>query len=88
MALADTAYVVTANVLVLAPAAKKSDGGTVAAAVLALVRLIVAPAGGAEPVSVTVAVDGFPPTTLVGLRAIEVMAAALTVSVAVFETPP
>jgi hypothetical protein len=86
--LADTEYVVTVNVPVLAPAGSDRDAGTVAAAVFELVNVTVAPAGGAEPLRVTVAVDGLPPMTLVGLRVTEESAALPTVNVAVFVTPP
>ena len=88
VAFAETGSVVTVKVPVFAPAASESEGGTVAAAVFELVKVIVAPAGGAEPVRVTVAVDGFPPTTLVGLRVTDESAATPTVNVAVFVTPP
>ena len=86
--MAATGYVVTVNVPFFEPAGRNRDAGTVATEVLELVSAIVAPAGGALPVSVTIAVEGFPPTGFVGLRAIDVSAATPTVSVAVLVTPP
>lgn len=88
MAFAATGFVVTAKVPVFAPAGSDKEGGTVAAAVFELASVMFAPAGGAEPVSVTVAVEGVPPMTLVGLRTTDDSAAAPTVRVAVFVTPP
>ncbi len=86
--LAATVSVVMVKVPVLAPAGSESGAGTVAAAVFELVSVTAAPAGGAAPVSVNVPVEGLPPMTLVGLRTSEERAAAPTVSVAVFVTPP
>jgi hypothetical protein len=83
-----TGSVVTVKVPVFAPAGSARDAGTVATAVFALVSAIVAPAGGAPPDSVTVAVEGLPPMTLVGLRTTDESVATPTVRVAVFVTPP
>src|SRR5437899_12551771 len=64
----DTTLVETVKVAVLAPAATRTLAGTVAAAVLLLERVTVAPPVGAAPLSVTVPVDVLPPMTVVGLR--------------------
>ena len=85
-----TALVVTVNVALLAPAATVTLAGTVAVAVLLLVRATAAPPVGAGPLSVTVPVEGDPPVTLAGLSAIaESVAepAGATVSEAVLLTP-
>ena len=66
-----TALVLTVNVALLAPAATVTLAGTVAAAVLSLIRETDAPPLGAGPLRVTVPVDGDPPVTLAGLSAIE-----------------
>jgi hypothetical protein len=71
------------KVAVVAPAATVTLAGTWAAAVLLLVRLTTAPPAGACPLKVTVPVEGFPPTTDVGLRVRDVRVAAVTVRVAV-----
>jgi len=88
VAFARTGSVVTVKVPVLAPAGRRRDAGIVATAVFELVSATVAPAGGALPVSVTVAVEGVPQMTLVGLRTTEDSVATPTVRVAVFVTPP
>jgi hypothetical protein len=64
----ETVRVVTVNVLEDVPAATETFGGTVAAVVLELVRVTVAPPVGAGPSRVTVPVTGVPPGTLVWLR--------------------
>lgn len=61
-----TVAVVAVNVALAAPAAIVTLAGTVAAAVLPLDRATTAPPVGAPLDSVTVPVDAFPPTTLVG----------------------
>ena len=70
-----TALVLAANVALLAPAATVTLAGTVAAAVLSLIRETAAPPLGAGPLRVTVPVDGDPPVTLVGLSATEYIVA-------------
>ena len=88
-----TALVLTANVALVAPAATVTLAGTVAAGWL-LDRVIVAPPAGAAPLNVTVPVEAFPPTTLVGLsESVESVTGAgapagVIVSVAVPTTPP
>jgi hypothetical protein len=64
---AATPRVVTVNVAEVLPAATVTLAGTVAAAVLLLERVTTAPPVGAAPLSVTVPVELFPPTTVVGL---------------------
>lgn len=71
-----TVVVVTVNVFELVCAAMVTVGGTVATAVFRLVVVTTAPPVGALPVRVKVAVEGLPPTTLVGLR-VKVESAAL-----------
>jgi len=82
-ALLDTRLVVTVNVAVVAPAATVTVAGTVAAAVLLLLRVTTAPPVGAGPFSVTVPVDELPPVTDVGFKLTELGAGALTASAAV-----
>jgi hypothetical protein len=86
-----TALVLTVNVALLAPAATVTLAGTVAAAVLSLIREMAAPPLGAGPLRVTVPVEDDPPVTLIGLSAIEESVAepcGVTVSEAVLVTPP
>jgi hypothetical protein len=61
-----TAKVVTGNVALAPPAGMVTLAGTVAAAVLLLMRETMAPPVGAGPLSVAVPVEGDPPMTLVG----------------------
>jgi hypothetical protein len=61
-----TALVLTVNVALVAPAATVTLEGTLAAAVLLLESVTCAPPAGADPLSVTVPVEEFPPVTLVG----------------------
>ena len=82
-ALLATGLVVAVNVAVVAPAATVTLAGTCAAAVLLLESVTTAPPTGAGPFNITVPVDGFPPTTDVGLKLTELRVAAVTVSVAV-----
>jgi hypothetical protein len=84
-----TALVLTVNVALLAPAATVTVTGTVAAAVLPLIRETTAPPVGAGPLSVTVPVEGDPPVTLVGFSVSEerVRAGGSTVSEAVLVAP-
>jgi hypothetical protein len=62
-----TGLVATANVALGAPAATVTLGGTWAALVLLLARVTTAPPLGAAALSVTVAVELLPPTTVLGL---------------------
>ena len=78
-----TGLVVTVKVAVVAPAATVTEAGTWAAAVLLLVNVTTAPPVGADPLSVTVPVEGLPPTTEVGTRLMELRTGAVTVKVAV-----
>lgn len=73
---APTATVLTVKVAVVAPAATVAVAGTVAD-VLSEARFTTRPPAGAALVRVTVAVDGDPPTTLVGLRATAVTPGAV-----------
>lgn len=84
---AETAYVVTVNVVLVAPAGTVTVAGTEAAAVLLLVTENANPPCGAGPVRPTAAVDVAPPSTLAGARLNEDSAATLTVRVAVFVAP-
>ena len=73
------------NVAVVAPVATTTVAGTVAAAVLLLVRVTVrwATVPAAAPFRVIVAVEfAAPPTTLVGFKATDNTSTGLTVSVA------
>ena len=85
-----TALGPTVNVTLLAPAATVTLAGTIAAAVLPLMRETAAPPLGAGPLCVTVPVDGDPPVTLIGLSAIAEGVAepgGVTVSEAVLVPP-
>src|SRR5256885_14082654 len=62
-----TTLVVIGNLALAAPAGTVTLAGTVAAVVLSLRSETVKPPEGAAPVSVTVPVEGSPPTTSVGL---------------------
>jgi hypothetical protein len=62
----ETDLLVTVNVVLLAPAATLTLAGTVAALVLLLESVTVAPPDGAAPESATVPWAVLPPTTLVG----------------------
>jgi len=86
-----TTLLLTVNVAPLAPEATVTLDGTVAAAVLSLMRETAAPPLGAGPLRVTVPVEGDPPVTLVGLSATAESVAELagvTVSEAVLVPPP
>jgi hypothetical protein len=91
---AATALVLTVNVALVAPAGTVTMDGTLAAAVLLLESVTVAPLAGAAPLNVTVPVeDCTPPTTLVGFRESEERvggggAAGVTVSEADLLAPP
>ena len=87
-----TALVLTTNVALVAPAAIVTLGGMLAAPLL-LESATCAPPVGAAPLSVTVPVEEFPPTTLVGFSESEERVgggggAGVTVSEAVLVTPP
>ena len=86
----DTGLVVTANVALAAPPATVTLAGTVAAVVLSLDSDTTAPPAGAGPLSVTVPVEGLPPTTLDGFTPSELNPAAtgVTVKGADLVTPP
>src|SRR5258708_6556662 len=62
-----TASVVTVNVALVAPPVTVTLAGTVAAAVLLLMREMTAPPPGAGPLKVTGPVEGDPPGALVGV---------------------
>jgi hypothetical protein len=83
-----TGFVDTVAVAVVAPAGTVTLVGTVAADVLELVRATTEPPAGAGLFSLTVAVDGEPPVTEVGVRVIVDRIAALTVRLAVRVSPP
>jgi hypothetical protein len=68
---AATPLVLTVNVALVAPAATVTLAGTWAAAVLLLESATCAPPVGAGPLRVTVPVEEFPPTTLVGFNVSE-----------------
>ena len=75
-----TTLVLTVKVAVVAPAATVTLAGTVAAAVLPLLKVTVAPPVGAAPFRVTVPVEDVPPVTDVGLKLTDFIAGAFTVS--------
>jgi len=86
-----TALVLTTNVALVAPAAIVTLGGMLAAPLL-LESATCAPPVGAAPLNVTVPVEEFPPTTLVGFSESEERVgggggAAVTVSEAVLVAP-
>ncbi len=85
----DTGLVLTVKVPLVAPAGTITLEGTVAAPVLLLESRTWAPPAGAGPFSVTVPVeDCTPPITLVGLSVSEETVGGVTVSEAVWVTPP
>jgi len=73
---AETALVATVNVALVAPAATTTLAGTRATVVLLLESATCAPPAGAGPLNITVPVDEFPPTTLVGFNVNEVSVGA------------
>lgn len=84
VALVFTAFDVAVNVAEVAPAATVTLAGTVAADVLLLESVTLAPPEGAAEESVTVPVEfALPPTTLVGLSDSPLSTGALTVIAAV-----
>jgi len=78
---------VTVNVVLFAPGGIVAVDGTVATDVL-LLSETAAPAGGAAPLSVRVAVEEAPPITVAGFKVSNVKHATLTVRVAVFVMLP
>ena len=86
VALLDTATVLTVNVAVVAPAATVTEAGTVALALL-LLKVTTRPPVGAALLTVTVPVEGFPPTTEVGLRTSDEAVGAVIVRFAVADWP-
>lgn len=82
-----TELVLTVKLAVVALAATVTLEGTVATLVLLLVSVTTAPPAGAGPLSVTVPVDEFPPTTELGFRPTELGTGAFTVRVALFVVP-
>jgi hypothetical protein len=82
-----TALVVTVNVVLVAAGGMVTDDGTCARDVLLLVSETVAPAGGAAPLSVSVAVELEPPVTVLGFNVSEVSDATVTVRETLLVTP-
>ena len=87
-----TGRVVTVKVALVAPAGMVTLAGTVATAELLLESETRAPPVRADPLSVTLPVEGDPPLTLVGLSVTEVRVGpgggcGVTVSEAVLVTP-
>ena len=87
-----TARVVTVNVALVAPAGMVTLAGTVATAGLSLERETMTPPVRADPLSVTLPVEGDPPLTLVGFSVSEVRVGpdggcGVTMSEAVLATP-
>ena len=87
-----TARVVTVNVALVAPAGMVTLAGTVATAGLSLERETMTPPVRADPLSVTLPVEGDPPLTLVGFSVSDVRVGpgggcGVTVSEAVLVTP-
>ncbi len=78
-----TTLVFTVNVAEVLPALTVTVAGTVATPVLLLDKLTTAPPPGAAASSVTVPVEEFPPTTVLGFMLTESGAIGLTFRVAV-----
>jgi hypothetical protein len=83
-----TGLVAIANVADNILAGTITDEGTVETLVLLLVKLTVAPSGGAGPLKVTVPMACVPPFTEVGLNVSELSTATLTVKLAVLVVVP
>lgn len=83
----ETGLEVTANVAVVAFAGTVTLAGTCAMAVLLLDKVTTAPLAGAGPLSVTVAVEVFPPVTETGFRLKALTVAAETVNVPLLVAP-
>jgi hypothetical protein len=82
-----TGYVVIVNAALVLPAGTVTVAGTLAADEFSLSDTTTPPLG-AGPFSATVPWEMIPPTTLAGLTENEFNAGGVTVSVAVFVTPP
>lgn len=85
-AASDTALVVTWKVVDVDPAGTVAVGGTCAAEVLLLASAMVAPPRGATAFRVMVAIEDWPPRTLLGFNDTDVIEAGFTVSDAVLLT--
>ena len=85
---ATTPLVVIAKLVLVEPAAMVTLPGTCATEILLLCKVILAPPAGAGPVSVTVPVELFPPTTVVGVLANVDRTGAFTVKVTLFVIVP
>ncbi len=83
-----TVPVVTVNVILVAPNGTVALDGACAAVVLLLVNEITAPLGGAAPLSSSVPVEEFPPTTVLGFNVSDVKPAAVTERLVVRVIPP
>ena len=84
---ADTGFVETANVALVAPAGTVTLAGTVAAAVLLLACVTTTPPVGAVPLSVTVPLEDAPPVMVVGTTLTVDSSEGLTVRAALIVTP-
>jgi len=82
-----TALLVTVKLAVVAPAAKVTDAGTVAAFTLLLARVMTAPPAGAAAVRVTVPVLTAPPVIAVGFNAIAEGCGGFATSVTILDAP-
>src|SRR5438046_8853214 len=81
-----TGLVVMANVAAAAPAAKVTEAGTVAALMLLLASVTIAPPAGAAVASVTVPVLAAPPVTEAGFSVTEA-SGGFTTSVTILAAP-
>jgi hypothetical protein len=84
----ETFTVDTVNVVLFAPGGIVAVDGTVATDVRLLLSETTAPAGGAAPFSVRVAVEEAPPVTVAGFKVSDVKDATLTVRVVVLVMVP
>src|SRR5437868_14242007 len=80
-----TVFVATVNLAVVAPAARATDAGTVAALRLLLVNATTAPPAGAAALSVTVPVLFAPPVSVAGFSVIEARVAVTLVASSALE---
>lgn len=87
LVVAVTGLVVTVKVLLVVPAGIEMLDGTVATAVLLLVRVTVMLLGPAARSSVTVPVEFWPPVTVVGLSVSDAMPMRLTVRLTLLPMP-